>query len=88
MEVVFLRSFIQDFKAIPDPAVRRKVERTVKQLQAAKTLRDLRQVKKLEGFTSAYRLRIGDHRIGFFLEGSTIELARIADRKTIYKLFP
>jgi mRNA interferase RelE/StbE len=88
MDVIFLRSFIQDFKTISDPAVRRKVERVVKQLQGATSLRELRQLKKLEGFSNAYRIRIGDHRIGFFLHGSAIELARIADRKTIYKLFP
>lgn len=29
MEVIFLRSFIQDFKHIHEPAMRRKVERTV-----------------------------------------------------------
>lgn len=88
MEVVFLRSFIQDFKGIQEVAVRRKVERAVKQLQEARTLRDVRHLKKLEGSTSAYRIRVGDHRIGFFRADGTIELARIGDRKSIYKMFP
>lgn len=88
MELVFLRSFIQDFKAIREPSVRRKVERIVKQLGVAKSLRDVPHVKKLEGLPNAYRLRIGDHRIGFFLVDGTIELVRIADRKDIYRNFP
>jgi len=64
MEVVFLRAFIQDFKRIPDATIRRKVERTVKQLHKARTLRDLKNVKKLEGHSNAFRMRIGDYRIG------------------------
>lgn len=88
MEVVFLRSFIQDFKRIPEKAVRRKVERIVKEMQAAGSLRDLRNVKKLEGHTNAFRIRVGDHRIGFFFANSTIELARVANRRDIYRAFP
>ncbi len=88
MEVVFLRSFIQDFKRIPEPATRRKVERTVKELQAAATLRELRNLKKLEGHTNAFRIRLGDYRIGFFLANGTIELAHVANRRDIYRSFP
>lgn len=88
MELVFLRSFIQDFKAVRDPATRRKMERAVKQLEAADSLSEIPNLRKLEGFTNAYRVRIGDHRIGFFLHRGKIELARIAYRKDIYRIFP
>jgi len=36
MEVVFLRSLIKDFKRIPATAVRRKIERAVKELQGVR----------------------------------------------------
>ena len=88
MEVVFLRSFIQDFRLITQPAVRRKIERAVKRMQEVTSLRELKELKKLEGFPNAYRVRVGDHRIGFFLVGGTIELARVANRKDIYRSFP
>ncbi len=88
MEVVFLRAFIQDFKGIQDVAVRRKVERTVHQLQSVRSLRELKHVKKLEGHSNAYRIRLGDYRIGFFLANGTVELARIANRRDIYRGFP
>ena len=88
MEVVFLQSFIQDFKRISERAVRRKVERTVKEMLAAGSPRDLRNVKKLEGHTNAFRIRVGDYRIGFFLSNGTIELAHVANRRDIYRSFP
>ncbi len=86
--MVFLRAFVQDAKGIPDAAVRRKVLRTVEHLQAATSLRELKHLKKLEGHTNAYRIRIGDYRMGFFLAGGTIQLARIANRRDIYRGFP
>ena len=88
MELVFLRSFIQDFKAINDASVRRKIERTVKQFEAARSLHELTNLKKLVGFRNAYRVRIGDYRIGFFLVDEKVELARIANRRDIYRSFP
>lgn len=44
--------------------------------------------KKLTGFKNAYRIRMGEYRIGFVFENGTIELIRILGRKDIYKYFP
>lgn len=35
-----------------------------------------------------YRIRIGDYRIGIFVEGKTVEFARVVHRKDIYQQFP
>jgi mRNA interferase RelE/StbE len=43
---------------------------------------------KLEGYKNAYRIRIEEFRIGAFIEGKTVELARFLPRKDIYKYFP
>ncbi len=88
MEVIFLRSFIQDFKQIHEQSMRRKVERTVKEIQAASSLRGMRNLKKLEGHANAFRIRVGDYRIGFFLSNGVIELAHVANRRDIYRTFP
>lgn len=45
-------------------------------------------LKRLKGVKGAYRLRIGDYRIGFYFEKNIIEMARVAHRKEIYDLFP
>jgi mRNA interferase RelE/StbE len=42
----------------------------------------------LVGFSNAYRIRLGDFRVGLFLDNDVVTLARILHRKDIYKLFP
>ncbi|MGH2412635.1 MAG: type II toxin-antitoxin system RelE family toxin, partial [Microcystaceae cyanobacterium] len=36
----------------------------------------------------AYRIRLGDYRIGLFIEGKTVTFARVLHRKEIYRYFP
>jgi mRNA-degrading endonuclease RelE of RelBE toxin-antitoxin system len=42
-------------------------------------------VKKLKGFRNLYRLRIGNHRALFELEGERITVYRVGLRKDIYR---
>ena len=45
-------------------------------------------LKKLKGDDNAYRLRVGDYRIGFYFDGDTVTFARVLHRKDIYRYFP
>lgn len=42
-------------------------------------------VKKLQGFKNKYRLRAGNYRVLFELEGSTVVIYDVGDRKDIYE---
>ena len=42
-------------------------------------------VKHLTNFTPEYRLRVGDYRILFEVEGNSIKVYRIKHRKNVYK---
>ena len=42
-------------------------------------------VKKLKGFKNKYRLRAGNHRVLFELEGGTIVVYDVGDRKDVYE---
>ena len=42
-------------------------------------------VKKLEGQNSRYRLRVGNHRILFRLDGARIEVYAVKQRKNAYE---
>jgi mRNA-degrading endonuclease RelE of RelBE toxin-antitoxin system len=44
--------------------------------------------KKLTGFKAAYRIRMGQYRIGFYYENKSAELVRILHRREIYRYFP
>ena len=42
-------------------------------------------VKKLKGFKNKYHLRAGDYRVLFELEGGTIVVYDVGDRKDVYE---
>jgi len=45
-------------------------------------------IKKMEGFNTFYRTRVGDYRIGLEMKKDTLWFIIIASRKEIYKKFP
>lgn len=87
MEVEFLRSFVKDLSKV-DPGTRKRVLRLVLALEHAGSLDELGSMKKLSGYTNAYRSRIGDYRLGFYLVGDKVQLARLLHRKEVYRYFP
>ena len=64
------------------------IEKAIIQVENVKTTIDINQLKKLKGYKSAFRIKVGDYRIGLFIENDVIEFARILHRKDIYNLFP
>ena len=64
------------------------IHKTLDILRSSDDIRLLSQVKKIKGHKSAYRIRIGNYRLGFFVEKNTIILTRVLHRKEIYKYFP
>jgi len=58
-----------------------------KKLTSFAALDDLSQgAKKLENSSSGeYRLRVGDYRVLFDLEGKTVVILRVQHRKDVYK---
>jgi mRNA interferase RelE/StbE len=88
MNVQFLDQFNRDVNRLQHASVKRALSKTIEEIKSANSLSEIRNIKKLQGFRSAYRVRIGDYRLGFFLTGNTIEFARILNRKEIYRYFP
>ncbi|MCE2894781.1 MAG: type II toxin-antitoxin system RelE/ParE family toxin [Flammeovirgaceae bacterium] len=88
MKIEFLSKFNQDLNKIHLKSVRNSLLKVIELTQSAETLAEIPNLKKLQGFKSAYRIRIGDYRIGIFIDGNTIQFARVLNRKEIYKYFP
>jgi mRNA interferase RelE/StbE len=81
------RSFQKDASKLSAPA-QIQLGKVIDVLTRAKKLSELSSCKKLTGFKNAYRIRMGEYRIGFVFENETIELVRVLGRKEIYKYFP
>ena len=88
MELAFKESFLKDVKRIKETAVKKKIAAVISESQKVSSLLDLKNVKKLEGSSDYYRIRIGDYRIGVKLQDKTLIFMRCLNRKDIYRYFP
>jgi len=73
---------------VADGPLKAKVAHVVSQVIQADSLSQIKNLKKLKGFRTAYRIKIGDFRIGLVFEDNTEFFAAIANRKDIYQRFP
>ncbi len=87
MKVIVRPSINKDIKSLPK-LIKQEVEQITLQILDVDSVIQIKNVKKLKGSSKAYRIRIGDYRLGFFLENDTVILSRILNRKEIYRYFP
>lgn len=89
MQIEFLRKFEKDLEKIDSQDVADRVLDLIQIVENAQTLADIPNLKKLKGYANAFRVRIGDYRLGLFLANDdTVEFVRFLHRKDIYKVFP
>ena len=87
MKIEIRKSFTKDADKLPS-AFQRQLSVIIENIRKTEQPNQLQDCKKLTGFKTAYRIRMGQYRIGFFYENKTIELVRILHRKEIYRYFP
>lgn len=88
MQVQFLSKFSKDLDTISIKSVKTSLIKLIAQIELAEDLKSIPHTKKLVGHKTAYRIRIGDYRIGVFYEKNVLTFARIVHRKDIYNVFP
>ncbi len=88
MKTAFRKSFARDLKKIKDQDLLDRIQQTIEEVEAANDLSSLSSVKKMAGATDYFRIRVGDYRIGIFLDGDTVEFVRCLPRKDLYRYFP
>lgn len=87
MNVEVRQSFEKDALKLP-VKIQREIADIIVSIEAARKLSEIKSCKKLTGYKTAYRIRIGNYRIGFFFENGTVELVRVLSRKEMYRYFP
>jgi len=88
MEIAFTKIFSKQIDALRDEPLKLRLAQAVQNVMWANTLQDIVNLKKMKGHPTAYRIRIGDYRIGLFFEEGTVVFAYLAHRKDIYDRFP
>ena len=88
MRVEFLNRFNKDISSIKNKSTKQKLVALINLVESAKSKSEIKNLKKLKGFSDAYRVRLGDYRVGIFINDDIVQFARIVHRKDIYRLFP
>jgi mRNA interferase RelE/StbE len=89
VKLLYAKTFEKDLRTIAgNPGIKKRLLEFIKRLKMSDSLDELHGIRKIEGYASYYRVRIGDHRLGVKLSGDTVELIRFLHRKDIYRRFP
>ena len=88
MTSAFRRRFLRDLKKVRAESVRVRARSAIEAVEAADSLADVPGLRKLSGADRFYRIRIGDYRIGLFVDGDTVEFVRLLHRRDMYRYFP
>ncbi len=88
MNLAFTRSFTKDLRQIHDTSILARLQEIIHEIEAAASIQDLKNLKKISSESRHYRLRLGDYRLGLIIEADTVTLVRILHRKDIYRYFP
>jgi mRNA interferase RelE/StbE len=87
MNTHFNTSFFRDVKKAPS-VLRSEVDRAIIQIENAVSLKEISDVKKLKGYKTAYRIKIGTYRLCFLYDDNVIIITRFLPRKDVYRFFP
>ena len=71
MKVEFLKRFSKDIDELAVKSVKTALKKLIESIENADTLIEIPNTKKLQGHKSAYRIRVGNYRLGFFYENET-----------------
>ncbi len=88
MNTAFRKSFARDLKGIKNRDIRDHIRQVIEQVEAAATLQDIGDLKKLSGTGKFFRIRVGEHRIGLVVEKDSVEFVRCLPRRDLYRFFP
>lgn len=80
MKVQFKDSFAKDLRNIGDKATLKRIREAIEHVEQAQSLQDITHLKKLKGWESYYRIRVGEYRIGIIVEGDEITFMRCLNR--------
>jgi len=88
MKVEFRKTFEKDLRKLRGKTLLHKIRDTIEAVESAQTLDEIINVKKLKGEDGYFRIRIGDYRIGLFIQEDTLLFVRILHCREFYRYFP
>ena len=89
MNILYAKRFSKDLDDIRyESKIKKRLLDLIEQIKKVDVLSDMSGVKKIEGYPSYFRIRVGDYRLGIKVTENDIEMIRFLHRKEIYRRFP
>jgi len=89
MRILIEKSFAKDVSKINNKKLLQNLSNIITELENSTSLREITHIKKIKGYKSFFRIRIGDYRLGIEeIQGKGLHLIRFLHRKEIYRYFP
>lgn len=88
MKIKFESRFEKDLRKIKDKKVLSELKQIIIQCKTTENPSEINHLKKLQGYDTFYRIRLGNYRIGIEFSEDTIIFTRFLHRKDIYKFLP
>lgn len=89
MRILFRKSLERDLERLRgQEQVLARLRQVIEQLEAAETLAEIANARRMQGWSSYYRVRIGDYRLGLKLEEDVVIVLRFLHRREIHRRFP
>lgn len=79
--------FWKDVRKLNNRQVMQDVVDAIENVRDANSSQDIRELKRLKG-AKAYRIRIGNYRIGITITGTTVDFITVGHRSDFYQFFP
>ena len=80
---------IKDLKALKSTPYYESIKKfTFEEIIEISSFEEITNIKKLQGYDNAYRIPIGDYRLGIIFDSETLIFERVLHRKEIYRYFP
>ena len=87
MKVLFEKSFLKDIKKLNDNKLKARIDKAIDEVKESENLSAISKAEKLKGHATAYKIKLGDYRVGIFVEKDTVIFSRFLHRKEVYKRF-
>lgn len=88
MIIRYEASFEKDLRKILDKVLLLRIKDVINGVKEAKNAKDINGLKKLKGYETFYRIKLGDYRIGIEVVQDEIIFTRFLHRKEVYRFFP
>jgi len=88
VETQFRSSFVRDLDRLSEKSLKQRIKAVIAEVENAASLRDIANLKKLQGGQDYYRIRVGDYRIGLVCQQGKVTFVRCLHRRDIYRFLP